>query len=164
MSDFDDIIKHLTEWADKPVGESAPPPGDAPKPVPKKHGPPLFSPGDLVRVIETRWPPKTGEVLMRTGMYDRPGFPRIASGISDQALKNPNDFDAQLALRNAKMEHCIGYVTVGDVCTVLSVWFCEDDEKWYYFLNSLKPKGRGWTRCGFRLERINDVADKKRKH
>jgi hypothetical protein len=151
MSDFDAIIKALDD-------RLAPPVEVVPEPVQPRPEPPQFQPGDLVKVIETRFPPgPDGEVMKTTGLYDRPGFPKFDGFINEDTVEN------QLEARKRRLENCIGHVKIDDTCLVLAVWFCEDDAKWYYFLNNTKPKGRGWTRCNFRLERLKDGDEKRQR-
>lgn len=137
MSGFDEII-HALDNPSTVFNEPVAPP----IPEAKKATPPTFLPGDLVRIRETRWPPETGPINEETGLYDRPGFPVIGTRTESSEI------------REAKRENLIGIARIGDVCTVLASWYHEDDT-WYYFLQSMKPRGRGWTRCAFRLEKLS---------
>lgn len=110
---------------------------------------PQFRPGDLVGVIETHWNDK---VMKTTGLYDRPGWPKFENFIDEDTE------GGRVEAWRRRQENCIGTVKVGDACMVVAVVFCEDDNTWYYFLNNMKPKGTGWTRCADRLKKPEDFA------
>ena len=52
-NDFDDIINRLDTWLDRKSTDGSP---DT-----KRPSPPRFNPGDVVRIKETRYPPKTAD-------------------------------------------------------------------------------------------------------
>ena len=113
-----------------------------------KQLPPKFTPGDYVVLKPTFWPPKSENLIKSTGLYNRPGFPIVASGNVDSDGNGLDNLTKKLNL------HLNGIASNGDRCLVVAVVYHEEDKKWYYLLNSFKPKGFGWTRCAFRLERV----------
>lgn len=135
MSGFDDIIKDLDGWLERPQAPVPPPRPDAPR----------FNIGDQIVIRETAW---NGRVLQRTGLYSNPGFPNL------QDLDMPVaelEWQFNAPLHGKLQENLIGTVEIGDKCRILAVWFGEHDKRWYYFIDNGKPKGKGWTRCDFRF-------------
>jgi len=108
---------------------------------------PLFVPGDVVIVELSHWPPKSDNKITRTGLYARPGLPITASGNVDGEL-------ARIDMQEALNRELVGALNVGDQCLVVAASKFDDDGKWYYLLNNSKPRGFGWTRCGFRMKKL----------
>jgi hypothetical protein len=141
MNGFDDIINAL----DKRLEPSA----EIKLPEPK-HAAPTFNVGDVIVIRETRWPAETGKILLRTGLYSSPGFPRLAD-LELPPAETEWEFNPHLHQR--LKENLAGTLTIGDVCKIHAVWCCEDDDKWYYFVDNGKSNGKGWTRCSFRFRK-----------
>lgn len=112
--------------------------------------PPKFAPGDMVKVTETNWPPGSNMITYKTALYVRPGCPQT-SGKFDELPPHRKD-----VILNTKL---IGITNAGDLCLVIAVSFFPNDGKWYYLLNNMKPKGMGWTRCCFRLKKVDEAED-----
>lgn len=98
-------------------------------------------PGALVQVVGKEYPPNSGKVSLRLGLYAEPGYPMLAG------VPNGPTTDERLH------ERLCGSLDNGNLCLVVAVKCHPDDGKWYYLLRRIGiEKGFGWTRVGFRLE------------
>jgi hypothetical protein len=118
-----------------------------PQPTSPPYGP-KFVPGDYIVIKLVDWPPNSGNTIRTTGLYDQMGFPMFPLYAEREAPRR-RDFKAVDALLN---QNLAGTVRTGDRCLVIAV-AQHADGKWYYLVNNGKPKGFGWTRCGFRMEK-----------
>lgn len=173
MSGFDDIINNLNKWIPR-AGETVvvgPDVEDMPRDdfphtrqgiqPPARPEPPRFNVGDWVVIRETRWPPETGKVNQRTGLYSEPGYPQLGDMAHVQHKDDLEEIGFNMALHSRLQDHLTGVVQIGELCRIQAIW-CHEDGKTYYFLDNGKRNGNGWTRCSFRFRHATE--DEKRQH
>lgn len=98
----------------------------------------------MVKVIGVEYPPGSGRVTPKIGLYQDPGYPQTV-GVERREVT-----DRKLH------ERLCGSIANGNLCLVVAVRCHPDDGRWYYLLRSVGgDMGFGWTRVSIRLKPVD---------